>query len=64
MTSRPLRFKTLRDLLMITKMTKMELTNELRSMEQRMETSLEERREKLQKYREEIDTFKKKRRLM
>ena len=49
---------------MITKMTKMELTNELRSMEQRMETSLEERREKLQKYREEIDTFKKKRRLM
>ena len=64
MTSRPLRFKTLRDLLMITRMTKMELTNELRSMEQRMETSLEERRKKLQKYREEIDSFKKKRRMM
>ena len=64
MTSRPLRFKTLRDLLMITKMTKMELTNELKSMEQRMEASLEERRKKLQKYREEMDTFKKKRRLM
>ena len=64
MTSRPLRFKTLRDLLMITRMTKMELTNELRSMEQRMEASLEERRKKLQKYREEIDSFKKKRRMM